>query len=88
MGTAVRAGLNSRRSKTQPSNTDAGASQRRDLMEIVEDRYGRGSILITSQLPAATWHAFHALAIDDGGSRTDFPLRLFTTLLIESRSPS
>jgi DNA replication protein DnaC len=32
------------------------ASQRRDLMEIVEDRYGRGSILITSQLPTATWH--------------------------------
>ncbi len=25
-------------------------------MEIVEDRYGRGSILITSQLPAASWH--------------------------------
>ena len=25
-------------------------------MEIGEDRYGRGSILITSQLPAATWH--------------------------------
>src|SRR5690242_2402805 len=34
------------------------ASQRRDLMEIVEDRYGRGSILITSQLPTATWHEF------------------------------
>src|ERR1700739_4852848 len=33
------------------------ASQRRDLMEIVEDRHGRGSILITSQLPVATWHA-------------------------------
>src|SRR6201988_4031698 len=32
------------------------ASHRRDLMEIVEDRYGRGSILITSQLPVATWH--------------------------------
>jgi DNA replication protein DnaC len=31
------------------------ASQRRDLMEIVEDRYGRGSILITSQLPVTTW---------------------------------
>jgi len=31
------------------------ASQRRNLMEIVEDRYGRGSILITSQLPVATW---------------------------------
>ena len=27
------------------------ANQRRDLMEIVEDRYGRGSTLITSQLP-------------------------------------
>lgn len=32
------------------------ASQRRDLMEIVEDRYGNGSILITSQLPPSTWH--------------------------------
>ena len=27
------------------------ANQRRDLMEIVEDRHGRGSTLITSQLP-------------------------------------
>src|ERR1700722_12233940 len=27
------------------------ANQRRDLMEIIEDRYGRGSTLITSQLP-------------------------------------
>ena len=32
------------------------ANQRRDLMEIVEDRYGRGSTLITSQLPTETWH--------------------------------
>ena len=32
------------------------AGQRRDLMEIVEDRHGRGSILITSQLPVASWH--------------------------------
>jgi DNA replication protein DnaC len=32
------------------------ANQRRDLMEIVEDRHGRGSILITSQLPVTTWH--------------------------------
>jgi DNA replication protein DnaC len=31
-------------------------SQRRDLMEIVEDRYGQGSTLITSQLPTDTWH--------------------------------
>ncbi|WP_209428521.1 ATP-binding protein, partial [Pararhodobacter sp. SW119] len=32
------------------------APQRRDLMEIVEDRYGNGSILITSQLPVDAWH--------------------------------
>jgi DNA replication protein DnaC len=32
------------------------ASQRRDLMEIIEDRHGRGSTLITSQLPVTTWH--------------------------------
>ena len=32
------------------------AGQRRDLMEIVEDRHGRGSVLITSQLPVTAWH--------------------------------
>ena len=32
------------------------ANQRRDLMEIVEDRYGTGSTLIPSQLPLNTWH--------------------------------
>jgi DNA replication protein DnaC len=32
------------------------ASQRRNLMEIVEDRYGAGSTLITSQLPVDAWH--------------------------------
>jgi DNA replication protein DnaC len=32
------------------------ANQRRDLMEIVEDRYGNGSTLITSQLPLDKWH--------------------------------
>ena len=32
------------------------ADQRRDLMEIVEDRYQNASILITSQLPVAKWH--------------------------------
>jgi DNA replication protein DnaC len=32
------------------------AGQRRDLMEIVEDRYGAGSTLITSQLPVEGWH--------------------------------
>ena len=32
------------------------AVQRRDLMEIVEDRSGTGSTMITSQLPVDTWH--------------------------------
>ena len=32
------------------------ANQRRDLMEIVEDRHGHGSTLITSQLPRDKWH--------------------------------
>jgi DNA replication protein DnaC len=31
-------------------------SQRRDLLEILEDRYGCRSTLVTSQLPVATWH--------------------------------
>ena len=30
--------------------------QRRDLLEIVEDRYDSGSLLITSQLPIARWY--------------------------------
>ena len=32
------------------------ADHRRDLMEIVEDRYSRGSMLITSQVPVSRWH--------------------------------
>jgi DNA replication protein DnaC len=32
------------------------ASQRRDLMEIIEDRHGRGATLIASQLPVKAWY--------------------------------
>ncbi len=32
------------------------ANQRRDTMEIVEDRYGSASTKITSQLPIEAWH--------------------------------
>ena len=32
------------------------AEQRRDLLEIMEDRHGRGSTLVTSQLPVEHWH--------------------------------
>ena len=36
----------------EPLNAD----QRRDLLEIVDDRYDRGSLLITSQIPVNRWH--------------------------------
>ena len=32
------------------------AEQRRDLLEIVEDRYEKGSLLVTSQIPVGRWH--------------------------------
>jgi DNA replication protein DnaC len=31
-------------------------SERRDLLEVLEDRYDRSSTIITSQLPTKTWH--------------------------------
>ncbi|RPJ06396.1 MAG: AAA family ATPase [Deltaproteobacteria bacterium] len=30
--------------------------ERRDLLEVIEDRYGAGSTIITSQLPVEYWH--------------------------------
>jgi len=33
-----------------------GASERRDLLEILEDRYGNRSTLVTSQLPVESWY--------------------------------
>jgi DNA replication protein DnaC len=34
------------------------AAQRNDLMEVIEDRHGRRSTLITSQLPVEHWHEY------------------------------
>jgi DNA replication protein DnaC len=34
------------------------AAQRNDLMEVIEDRHGRRSTLITSQLPIEHWHEY------------------------------
>jgi len=34
--------------------------ERRDLLEILEDRYGARSTIITSQLPPAQWHDYLA----------------------------
>jgi DNA replication protein DnaC len=33
-----------------------GPEQRHDLLEIAEERYGRGATLIASQLPVDRWH--------------------------------
>jgi len=33
-----------------------GPEQRRDLLEIVEERYGRSATMITSQIPVDRWH--------------------------------
>ncbi|RVL71922.1 ATP-binding protein, partial [Sinorhizobium meliloti] len=37
----------------EPLNEQA----RHDLLEILEDRYGRRSTIITSQLPVSAWHS-------------------------------
>jgi DNA replication protein DnaC len=31
---------------------------RHDLLELLEDRYGNRSVIITSQLPSSSWHAY------------------------------
>ena len=33
-----------------------GETERRDLLEIIEDRYGNRSTILTSQLPSKSWH--------------------------------
>jgi DNA replication protein DnaC len=42
------------------------AQSRHDLLEILEDRHGRRSTLVTSQVPVAGWHALigHATYAD------------------------
>jgi DNA replication protein DnaC len=32
------------------------SDQARDLLEIIEDRYDKGSLIITSQVPVDRWH--------------------------------
>lgn len=36
--------------------TAASGKQYRDLLEILDDRHGRGSTIITSQFPVSQWH--------------------------------
>jgi len=35
-----------------------GAAERNDLLELLDDRIGTRSTLITSQLPVKAWHAY------------------------------
>jgi DNA replication protein DnaC len=37
--------------------TPLTAEQRRDLLEIIDDRHGRTSTVVTSQPPIDNWHA-------------------------------
>jgi DNA replication protein DnaC len=32
------------------------ADQRRDLMEVIDDRHGRGSTIVATQIPVERWH--------------------------------
>jgi hypothetical protein len=32
------------------------AEQRRDLMEVIDDRHGRASTIIATQMPVDRWH--------------------------------
>jgi hypothetical protein len=45
------------------------ADQRRDLLEILEDRHGRGSTIVTSQLPVEHWAGFSPARADAGSHR-------------------
>jgi DNA replication protein DnaC len=45
------------------------ASARHDLLEILEERYGRRSTIVTSQLPVDCWHQ----TIDDPTPPTPTP---------------
>lgn len=33
-----------------------GPEAQRDMLELMEDRYGRGATLLTSQVPVDRWH--------------------------------
>ena len=48
------------------------APERRDFLEILEDRHGRASIIVTSQLPVEHWHE----AIGDSTLADAIPDRL------------
>ena len=40
-----------------PRDASLAAPQARDLLEILDDRYGRSSTLVATQVPVEDWHA-------------------------------
>jgi len=60
-------------------------AERKDLLEIIEDRYATGSTIITSQLPTKEWHE----AIDEPTLADAICDRLFhNAYKIELKGPS
>ena len=70
-----------------------GVQARHDLLEILEDRYGRRSTIVTSQLPISDWHvvigeATYADAILDRLVHNAHRLELIGESLRRSAPPS
>ncbi len=53
-------------------------SQARDLLEILDDRYGRSATMVVTQVPAADWHS----RIPDPTIRMPSSTVLFTMLIV------
>ena len=64
----------------------SGPQQARDLLEIVEDRYDKGSIIITSQVPVDRWHDPLADAILDRVIHNAYRIELAGESLRKRRS--
>jgi DNA replication protein DnaC len=67
-------------------------ASRRDLLEILEDRYGRRSTVVTSQLPVSAWHdaigdATLADAVLDRLVHNAYELKLKGESLRKSQAP-
>src|SRR5438445_10743721 len=69
-----------------------GPEQRHDMLKIVEDRYGRGATLLTSQIPVDRWrdligHPTLADAILDRIIHNAHRLQLRATVCASRRRP-
>jgi DNA replication protein DnaC len=51
---------NTRRTEAQRVLAPLREQERRDLLEILDDRHGARSTIVTSQLPVEAWHDYLA----------------------------